>query len=98
MDGLRLYPLDWVSNQLERALVMFAEVTPSMRRQICRVEGLPDGLIGYRGASAFDFYNSRYRRVHRRHPPSGDGEKHSMLIPRMDRGTAQLMQTASCVA
>ena len=64
--GLTLYPLDWVSNQLEYAASVFAEVTPGLRRQVCRFNGLPDGLIGNFGASEFDFYNSRFRRVQRK--------------------------------
>jgi hypothetical protein len=61
IDGLVTYPLDWVNGQLESAVAIFAELTLGVRRQVCRVGTLPDGLIGYHGASAFDFYNSRFR-------------------------------------
>lgn len=61
--GLALYPLDWISNQLERAAAVFAELTPSLRRQVFRLEQLPRDLIGFQGACAFDFFNSRYRRM-----------------------------------
>jgi hypothetical protein len=61
IDGLTAYPLDWVSSQLESATAMFAEVTPSMQRQVCRIGDLPQGLIGFQGASEYDFYNSRFR-------------------------------------
>src|SRR4051794_29222960 len=64
-DGLILYPLDWVSDQIELATAVFAEVTPSLRRQVFRISGLPDGLIGYHGASEFDFFNSKFRKAHR---------------------------------
>jgi hypothetical protein len=97
-DGLTLYPLEWVSGQLLRTTAVFAEVTPSLRRQTCRIEGMPDGLIGYQGASAFDFYNSRYRNARRDDTTYSYGEKHKLLIPQTDRDAAQLMQTVSCVA
>jgi hypothetical protein len=62
IHSLTAYPLDWVSGQLEFATAIFAEVTPCMRRQICRIGNLPEGLIGFQGASAFDFYNSRFHK------------------------------------
>ena len=61
IDGLTAYPMDWVSGQLRFATAIFAEVTPSLQRQVCRIGNLPEGLIGFQGASAFDFYNSRFR-------------------------------------
>jgi hypothetical protein len=61
--GLVLYPLDWVSDKLERATTVFAELTPSLRRQVFRIEKMPSDLIGFRGAWAFDFFHSRYRRI-----------------------------------
>jgi hypothetical protein len=63
MDGLTLYPLDWVSSQLLRTTAVFAELTPTLRRQVFRIETIPNDLIGFHGASAFDFYNSRFRRM-----------------------------------
>jgi hypothetical protein len=42
-------------------VAVFAELTLGIRRQICRVGELPEGLIGFHRASAFDFYNSRFR-------------------------------------
>jgi hypothetical protein len=96
--GLTLFPMDWVSNQLERATNMFAQLTPSLRRQTCRIEGLPDGLIGYEGASAFDFYSSRYRRELRDDKTTCNGEKLKLLIPQTHRCAAQLTQIAGCVA
>jgi hypothetical protein len=62
--GLTLYPMDWVSNQLELAVAVFADVTPALRRQVCRFNGLPDSLTGYCGASEFDFYTNRFRKLH----------------------------------
>jgi hypothetical protein len=63
IDGLTAYPMDWVSGQLNLATAIFAEVTPGMRRQVGRIGNLPDGLVGFQGASAFDFYNSRFREL-----------------------------------
>jgi hypothetical protein len=66
--GLVLYPLDWVGHEFNRIIAVFAELTPSIRRQICRIGELPDGLIGYQGAANFDFFNSHFRdRRGRRH-------------------------------
>jgi hypothetical protein len=59
--SLKAYPLDWVSDQLDSAVAIFAEPTPSLRRQVCRIGSLPEGLIGFHGAGAYDFYNSRFR-------------------------------------
>ena len=53
--GLVLFPMDWVTSQLEHAMAIYAELTPSLRRQICRIEGVPDGLIGYQGAERIRF-------------------------------------------
>jgi hypothetical protein len=60
-DGLRLYPLDWVSYRLEEALGVFAEMEGLPARQVFSLENFPAGLIGYQGATAFDFYQSRFR-------------------------------------
>jgi hypothetical protein len=62
LRGLVLHPLDWVSSRLDQAVVVYAELTPKWRRQVFRIGGVND-LIGYRGASEFDFYHSRFRRL-----------------------------------
>lgn len=68
IDGLMCYPLDWVSGQLEGAAAVFAEIAHRFRRQVCQVDTLADGLSGFLGASAFDFYGSRFReQVDHRH-------------------------------
>lgn len=59
--NLTAYPLDWISNQLSSAVAVFAEVAPGLRRQVCRNGSLPEGLIGFHGASEFDFFSSRFR-------------------------------------
>jgi hypothetical protein len=70
IDGLVAYPLDWVNGQGTSAVAVFAELTLGVRRQVCRIGELPGGLIGFQGASAFDFYNSRFGRQPRKHRPS----------------------------
>jgi hypothetical protein len=96
--GLVLFPMNWVSNQFERAVAVFAEVTPSLRRQTYRIEGIPDSLIGYQGASAFDFYNSRYRNGRREDTIFRKAEKHKLPVPQTDVGAAQLTQAVGYVA
>jgi hypothetical protein len=59
--GLALYPLEWVAGRLDRAVGLFAELTPNVRNQTFRCAPMPDGLVGFQGANAFDFYSSRYR-------------------------------------
>jgi len=87
--GLTAYPLDWVSGQLDSVVAIFAELTPSLRRQVCRIGSLPECLIGFHGASAFDFYNSRFR-----------GWPDKRLVFRGDdcRKEARLLHTRSVVA
>ena len=98
MPGLTLYPLDWISNQLDYSVAMFAEVTPSLRRQTCRIQGVPDGLIGYQVRGAFDFYSSRYRNVRRDNTTTNNREKHKLVIPQTVGGAVQLTHTVGCVA
>ena len=62
LRGLALHPLDWVSSRLDQAVAVYAELTPKWRRQVYRIGGVND-LIGYQGASEFDFYHSRFRRL-----------------------------------
>jgi hypothetical protein len=95
--GLVLFPMDWVTSQLERATAIFAELRPSLRRQTCRTRGVPDGLIGYQGAIAFDFYSSCYRRVRRDDTTSSNCKRHKLLIAQTDPGAAQVIQAVNCV-
>ena len=96
--GLVLYPLDWVTNQLKHATSIFAELRPSLRRQICRIDGLQDGLMGYEGASAFDFYSSPHRNVRRDDTKVSNRGRNTLLIAQTDGGSAQSMQTVGCSA
>jgi hypothetical protein len=71
VDGLTLYPIDWVSSQLGMARAIFAEIRPTMSRPVFRVEEIFSNLIGFQGASRFDFFDSRYRR----HPGPNSNRK-----------------------
>jgi hypothetical protein len=60
IDGLVAYPLEWVAGELPSAVAVFAELTLSVRRQVCRIGELPGGLIGFQRAP-YDFYSSCFR-------------------------------------
>ena len=61
--GLELYPLDWVSGRLGDASAIFAEMKSVPRWQTFRLKHVPEDLIGYQGASAYDLYSSRFRQA-----------------------------------
>jgi hypothetical protein len=65
-QGLVLYPLDWVSHHWQQAVILLAEVGRLPPRQVFVVGTIPDDLRGFRGAAAFDFFNSRFRSGTRR--------------------------------
>jgi hypothetical protein len=97
IHGLTAYPSDWVSDQLGYATAIFAEVTPSIRSQICRVGNLREGLIGFQGASAFDFYNSRFQtRVSGRRPLRRDGLTRTANL-RNETRKSRSLRSESCV-
>jgi hypothetical protein len=54
-QGLALYPLEWVSSQLEDAVGMFVEMSGMPRRQAFQVGGRAEGLEGQQGAMSYDF-------------------------------------------
>ncbi len=62
-DGLTLYPIDWVSSQLDGSLALFAELEGLPRRQIFQLSEFPDDLVGHQGAMAYDFHASKFRNV-----------------------------------
>jgi len=96
--GLTAYPLDWVSAQLGSAVAVFAEVTLGLRRHVCRIDSLSEGLIGFQGASAFDFYNSRFRRRQgTRCVSNGDGHR-ELLIQQKATSDPRLLHAESFVA
>ena len=67
VDNLILYPLESVNGQLPLAHGVFAEIRPTMRSRVFRVNNVRKSLTGVEGASSFDFLNSRYFR-----PPLSD--------------------------
>lgn len=60
-QGLRLFPLDWVSHRWRQAVEVFADLSRFPQRQAVRLrEGAID-LVGYRGACQFNFHDSRFQ-------------------------------------
>jgi hypothetical protein len=60
-EGLKLFPLDWFSSELQAATTIFAEMEGFEMRQVVRLQTPSKDLCGYAGASSFDFYHNRYR-------------------------------------
>lgn len=60
--GLRLLPLDWVSHRWQDFVEVFAEIGRFPRRQVFRMRDADQDLAGYRGASHFNFFESRFER------------------------------------
>lgn len=60
-EDLDCYPIEWVGGALRRALRLFVDLRDSPRIQVFRVGPLPEGLCGFSGAAAFNFYDSRQR-------------------------------------
>jgi hypothetical protein len=54
--GLDLFPLDWVSGQLRGAATVFVDLEGFPRVQTFAVTDPVTDLVGFAGASAFDFY------------------------------------------
>lgn len=61
-QGLTLLPLDWISHRWQQFVAVFAELGRFPQRQVFRVRDPQHDLAGYRGASHFDFYDSRFQR------------------------------------
>ena len=61
--GLVLYPLAWVSHRWQQAVTVFADLERFPTRQVFRLRQPADDLVGFRGAAAFDFYDSRFKRT-----------------------------------
>lgn len=60
-EGLVLYPLEWVSHEWQRTAAVFADLRTFPRWQVVPLARLPGDLQGFRGASQFDLYASRFR-------------------------------------
>ncbi len=52
---LVLWPLAWVSHHWRQAVTIYADLDRFPRRQVFRLENLPDDLAGFQGAAEFDF-------------------------------------------
>jgi hypothetical protein len=57
-DGLTLFPMDWVSGELDGSTALFADVEALPRRQLFQLGEHADGQLGYQGAAAYDFCNN----------------------------------------
>lgn len=62
--GLALLPLNWVSHDWQSFVAVFADLVRFPKRQVIRIRRPASDLQGYRGASEFDFYHSRFDRRH----------------------------------
>jgi hypothetical protein len=60
--GLVLFPLNWVSHRWRDIACVFADVGRFRKRQVFRLPEPGQDLVGYRGASEFNFFHGRFRR------------------------------------
>jgi hypothetical protein len=60
-QGLRLFPLDWVSHRWRQAVDIFADLSRFPQRQAIRLRDGALDLVGYRGACQFNFHDSRFQ-------------------------------------
>jgi hypothetical protein len=56
-DGLVLFPLKWVGEQVESRRALFADLEGLPSRQLVSVETIPCGLVGACEGGNFDFYS-----------------------------------------
>ena len=71
-SGLALYPCAWTSHAWDKAVTVFADLERFPRRQVFRLEKLPDDLMGFHDAAEFDFSHFRsaaHQRSGRQHQP-----------------------------
>lgn len=95
-DGLHLLPLEWIDDVLDEAVAIFVEMTPRFWRPVFRVPTLPEGLVGFQGASAFDFYNSRFRCAARQRRVSTTLTAAMAQLPTLT-GSQESVSVAACV-
>lgn len=60
-QGLKLLPLDWISHRWQDFVEVFAEIGRFPKRQVFRLREAEHDLAGYRGASHFNFCESRFQ-------------------------------------
>lgn len=63
---LVLHPLPWVSHHWQQAVAVFADLERFPRRQVFAVRRAPGDLVGFHGATEFDFQSVAYRAAKRR--------------------------------
>jgi hypothetical protein len=59
--GLRAYPLDWVSTQLDSAAAIFVDSSSVRQLQLFQLCQHATSLAGFQGAATYDFCSSRFR-------------------------------------
>lgn len=85
-QGLKLLPLEWISHRWQQFVAVFAELGRFPQRQVFRLRDPQHDLAGYRGASHFDFYDSRFSGVRIRRnscapePPAVTGPGHATSV------------------
>ena len=57
--GLVVFPLAFVSHHWQQAVAVYADLERFPRRQVFRLQRLPDDLVGFQDAAEFDFAHSR---------------------------------------
>lgn len=60
--GLLLYPLEWVSHNVQCAVTLFADVSTWSQGHVFQLRNPAKDLVGYRGAVQFDFFSSPFGR------------------------------------
>ena len=86
-----------MGGQLDSAVAVFAEVRLGLKRQVCRIASLPDEQIGFHGASAYDFYNSRFRGRPYKRAVSRGNDCRKVMIKQKVITEARLQNTESVV-
>jgi len=72
------------------------ELTPRLRSRKFHVGSLPEGLIGFHSASAFDLYNSRFRSTACQHSIAHANDDFKVLLPKT-RTAATPLRRLVCI-
>jgi hypothetical protein len=76
--GLSLYPMAWASHHWRDAVTVFVDIERFPKRQVFRLQCLPDDLVGYQDASEFDFVHTRFDMGAKQRFPS---QRKPVLVP-----------------
>ena len=76
--GLSLYPFPWVSHHWQQAITVFADLARCPKRQVFLLRHLPDDLVGFQDAAAFDLHHTRFHSFSERRSCN---YKKPMLVP-----------------